>query len=141
MEGMYYKIPINFSAIIDGEDIDKVSIGESIDQHLFIIVTTPYGTCKFDNTYGTEIFQVDFDLLRNDNSIKEFISKTIAESVTKFEKRLFLEDIEIVVKNTDIGVHKKRVKKKVIISIKGIVIETDRPFFFHKSFFIGPLSY
>ncbi|SMO72652.1 Gene 25-like lysozyme [Chryseobacterium rhizoplanae] len=142
MRGTYYKIPIDFASIIDERNAEKVSIEQSINQHLFIIVTTPLGRCKFDDSFGTEIFEVDFDLPRSDNSIKEFITKAVTESIIKREQRLLLEDIEVAVKNADIGnAERKRAKKKVMVSVKGLVKETDRPFFFQKSFFIGPLSY
>jgi phage baseplate assembly protein W len=127
---------------MDERGAEKVSIDQSISQYLFIIITTPLGRCKFDDTFGTEIFEVDFDLPKSDNSIKEFIIRTVTESIIEHEHRLLLEDIEVAVKNADIGkTQKKRVKKKVMVSVKGLVKETDRPFFFQKSFFIGPLSY
>ncbi|MFS4432213.1 GPW/gp25 family protein [Chryseobacterium sp. S90] len=142
MKGIYYKIPIDFAKIMDERDTEKVSIEQSISQHIFIIVTTPLGRCKFDDSFGAEIFEVDFDLPKSDNSVKEFIARTVTESIVKHEQRLLLEDIEVAVKNTDIGkADRKRVKKKVMVSVKGLVKETDRPFFFQKSFFIGPLSY
>ncbi|MBP1164640.1 phage baseplate assembly protein W [Chryseobacterium sp. PvR013] len=142
MKGIYYKTPIDFASIMDERGAEKVSIDQSISQYLFIIITTPLGRCKFDDTFGTEIFEVDFDLPKSDNSIKEFIIRTVAESIIEHEHRLLLEDIEVAVKNADIGkTQKKRVKKKVMVSVKGLVKETDRPFFFQKSFFIGPLSY
>lgn len=142
MNENYYKIPVDFARIMDGGDAEKVSVEQSISQHLLIIVTTPLGRCKFDDTFGSEIFKVDFDLTKSGNSIKEFIARTIIESIAKHEKRLLLEDIEVAVKNSDLGkTGSKIVKKKVVISVKGLIKETDGPFFFQKSFFIGPLSY
>ena len=142
MKGVYYKTPIDFTGIMDERNTEKVSIDQSISQHLFMLTTTPLGRCKFDDTFGTAIFEIDFDLPRSDHSIKEFISKTITESVIRHERRLLLQDVEVSVRNTDVGnIGTKRVKKKVDISIKGVVIETDRPFFYQSSFFIGPLSH
>lgn len=142
MKGIYYKTPIDFASIMDERETEKVSVEQSINQHLFMIVTTPLGRCKFDEGFGTEIFEVDFDLPRSDNSVKEFIARTAKESIIKHEKRLLLEDIEVSVKNADIKrTNRQRVKKKVIVSVTGLIKETDRPFFFHQSFFIGPLSY
>ncbi|WP_426478066.1 GPW/gp25 family protein [Chryseobacterium sp. CBSDS_008] len=142
MRGIYYKTPMDFGRIMDQRDGEKVSVDQSIAEHLFMIVTTPLGRCKFDDHFGTEIFEVDFDLPKSDNSIKEFISRTVKKSIIRHEKRLLLEDIEVAVSNTDIGKsERKRVKKKVTVAVKGLIKETDRPFFFQKSFFIGPLSY
>ncbi|UCA61768.1 GPW/gp25 family protein [Chryseobacterium rhizoplanae] len=142
MKGVYYKSPIDFTAIMDDRNAEKVSIDQSISQHLFMLTTTPLGRCKFDDTFGTAIFEIDFDIPRSDYSIKEFISKTIRESVIRHERRILVQDIEVSIKNTDVrNIGTKRVKKKVDISIKGLVLETDRPFFYQNSFFIGPLSH
>lgn len=142
MKGIYYKIPINFEDIINKKDGDKISIDNSISQQIFLISTTALGECKFDETFGTEIWEMDFDLLKTDNSLKEFIINSMKKAITMHEKRLLLEDVEVVVRDHNLGaLGKKRMKKRVVMSIKGQVLETNRPFLFQNSFFVGPLSY
>lgn len=142
MKGVYYKIPIDFETIITKKDAEKISIDNSIAQQIFLISTTALGECKFDETFGTEIWEMDFDLLKTDNSLKEFIAASMKKSITAQEKRLLLEDVEVTVKDQNLGtIGKSRMKKRVIISVKGQVLETNRPFLFQNSFFVGPLSY
>lgn len=142
MRGVYYKIPMDFEAVINKKDAEKISIDNSISQQIFLISTTALGECKFDETFGTEIWEMDFDLLKTDNSLKEFIVNSMKKSIVMHEKRLLLEDVEVSVKDHNLGTFgKRRMKKRVVISVKGQVLETNRPFLFQNSFFVGPLSY
>lgn len=142
MKGAYYKIPFDFDNLIEKKDTDKISLDDSISQHIFLLATTALGECKFDDTYGTEIWEMDFDLMKSDNSLKEFIANALKKSIGMHEKRLVLEDVEISVQDHNLGsLGKKRMKKKVSISIKGVILETNRSFAFNNSFFVGPLSY
>ncbi len=133
---------MDFEAVINKKDAEKISIDNSISQQIFLISTTALGECKFDETFGTEIWEMDFDLLKTDNSLKEFIVNSMKKSIVMHEKRLLLEDVEVSVKDHNLGTFgKRRMKKRVVISVKGQVLETNRPFLFQNSFFVGPLSY
>lgn len=142
MKGIYYKIPIDFESIVNKKDAEKISIDNSISQQIFLISTTALGECKFDESFGTEIWEMDFDILKTDNSLKEFIISSMKKSIAMHEKRLLLEDVEVSVKDHNLGtIGKRRMKKRVVIAVKGQVLETNRPFLFQNSFFVGPLSY
>ncbi|MCY0977824.1 GPW/gp25 family protein [Chryseobacterium wangxinyae] len=142
MKGIYYKTPMNFEAIVSKKDAEKISIDHSISQQIFLISTTAMGECKFDETFGTEIWEMDFDLLKSDNTLKEFIAGSMKKSISMHEKRLLLEDVEVIVVDYNFGsMGKRKMKKRVVISVRGQVLETNRPFFFQNSFFVGPLSY
>ncbi len=133
---------MDFEAVINKKDAEKISIDNSISQQIFLISTTALGECKFDETFGTEIWEMDFDLLKTDNSLKEFIVNAMKKAIVMHEKRLLLEDVEVSVKDHNLGtIGKRRMKKRVVISVKGQVLETNRPFLFQNSFFVGPLSY
>ncbi|MCY0970736.1 GPW/gp25 family protein [Chryseobacterium wangxinyae] len=142
MKGIYYKTPMNFETIVSKKDAEKISIDHSISQQIFLISTTAMGECKFDETFGTEIWEMDFDLLKSDNTLKEFIAGSMKKSISMHEKRLLLEDVEVIVVDYNFGsMGKRKMKKRVVISVRGQVLETNRPFFFQNSFFVGPLSY
>lgn len=133
---------MDFEAVVNKKEAHKISIDNSISQQIFLISTTALGECKFDETFGTEIWEMDFDLLKTDNSLKEFIVNSMKKSIVMHEKRLLLEDVEVSVKDHNLGtIGKRRMKKRVVISVKGQVLETNRPFLFQNSFFVGPLSY
>jgi phage baseplate assembly protein W len=138
----YYKIPFDFESLTEKNDADKISLDTSISQHLFLLATTALGECKFDETYGTEIWEMDFDLMKTDNKLKELIAGTLKKSISMHEKRLIVEDVEVFVNDHNLGtLGKKRMKKKVSIAVKGLILETNRAFTFNNSFFVGPLSY
>ncbi|SDQ16981.1 Gene 25-like lysozyme [Chryseobacterium soldanellicola] len=142
MKGIYYKIPVDFGAITERKDTEKISIDNSIAQQIFLIATTSLGECKFDESFGSEIWEMDFDLLKSDNILKEFIGNSLKKAVVIHEKRLELKDVDVLINDHNIGTSgKKRMKKQVHISVKGLVLETNRPFLFQSSFFVGPLSY
>ncbi|WP_332453550.1 GPW/gp25 family protein [Chryseobacterium aquaticum] len=142
MQGVYYKIPFDFESLTEKKDAEKILLETSIHQHIFLLATTSFGECKFDETYGSEIWEMDFDIMKNDNSLKEFIADTLKKSVTTYERRIRLEDVEVIINDHNLGtLGKRRMKKKVSIVIKGTVLETNRPFMFSNSFFVGPLSY
>lgn len=142
MQGVYYKIPFDFESLTEKKDAEKISLETSIHQHIFLLATTSFGECKFDETYGSEIWEMDFDIMKSDNSLKEFIADTLKKSVTIYERRIRLEDVEVIINDHNLGtLGKRRMKKKVSIVIKGTVLETNRPFIFSNAFFVGPLSY
>jgi len=142
MKGIYYKIPIDFEGIIQKKEPEKISIDPSVSQQIFLLATTALGECKFDETFGTEIWELDFDLLKSDNQLKEYMANALKNGVAMHEKRLVLEDVDVFVSDYNLGTSgRKRIKRKVMISIKGLVLETNRPFLFQNAFFVGPLSY
>ena len=141
MQGVYYKVPFDFESLTEKKDADKIALDNSISQNIFLIATTSFGECKFDETYGSEIWEMDFDLLKSDNSLKEFITDTLKKSISMHERRMKLEDVEVIINDHNLGtLGKKRMKKRVYISIKGLILETNRPFMFNNFFFVGPLS-
>ena len=48
MKGTYYNLPIDFKALIEKRDLAKTTLETSIDQQLFLLATTAWGECKFD---------------------------------------------------------------------------------------------
>lgn len=139
MKGIYYKLPIDFEGFMKKQDLIKIALEDSISQSIFTIMTTSFGECKFDETYGCELWDSDFDLLKSDNELKAFVIQSLINSISRHEKRITIQDIEVLITEQNLG--KKRIKKKVLVSIKAIIIETNHPYTFKNSFFVSPLSY
>ena len=142
MKGIYYKLPIDFEGLMKKQDLAKIALEDSISQSIFTLMTTVFGECKFDETYGCELWDTDFDLLKSDDELKVFVAKSLKNSIIQHEKRIFLQDIEIKISEQNLGeINKKRIKKKVLVSVRAIVLETNRPIVYDFSFFVSPLSY
>ena len=57
MKGTYYKTPIDFKALIEKHDLAKTTLESSIDQQLFLLTTTAWGECKFNEGFGTGFWE------------------------------------------------------------------------------------
>ena len=142
MKGLYYKLPLDFQGLMKRKDIDKISIEDSIRQHIFLISTTSVGECKFDESFGSEIWEMDFDLLKSNNNLREMMMNSLKRDISKNEKRVVLEDISVEILDYNLGtMGKTRMKKRVQLTLKMLIKETNRPLFFQNSFFVGPISY
>lgn len=142
MKGAFYKLPIDFNAIIQKKELEKTSIEHSIAQQVILLATTTFGECKFDETFGSKIWEIDFDLLMNENTLKEIISKTMKQSLILHEERIKVRELKVELSETKYFVNDvSRSKKKVDIIIEATIKSTNRDFDFRGYFFVGPLSY
>ena len=75
MKGTYYKTPIDFKALIEKRDLAKTTLESSVDQQLFLLATTAWGECKFDEGFGTGFWEAGFDMLKSDATLKLLVKK------------------------------------------------------------------
>ena len=142
MKGTYYKPPIDFKALIEKRDLAKTTLETSIDQQLLLLATTAWGECKFDEGFGIGFWEVDFDMLKSDANLKLLVKESLKESIQRYEKRLFVQEVEVEVTNQNLStLEKTRTKKKVMIYVKGFIKETNNPYEYRTHLFIAPLSY
>ncbi|WJS92814.1 GPW/gp25 family protein [Flavobacterium johnsoniae] len=142
MKGAFYKLPIDFNAILQKKELEKTSIEHSIAQQVILLATTTFGECKFDETFGSKIWEIDFDLLMNENTLKETISKTMKQSLLLHENRIKVNELKVELSETMYLVDNiSRSKKRVDIIIDATIKSTNRGFNFRGYFFVGPLSY
>lgn len=142
MKGAFYKLPIDFNAVMKKRDLEKTSIEHSIAQQIIILATTTFGECKFDETFGSNIWEIDFDLLMNENTVKEIISKTMKQSLLLHEKRIKVNELKVELSEIVSSVEEvSRAKKRVDIIVEATIKSTNRNFDFRGYFFVGPLSY
>jgi len=144
MNHPYYQIPIKFSALTTrNEDLANCGLPQSIAQNIYIIITSKFKEHRFDESYGCELWNMDFELITNENLWIEKIRKSIHISVSKYEKRL--DGIEVTVKilqeeQVSRYNNTKAVKKKLEIRIEGKVTETGEPYFSEMNIYLSPLS-
>ena len=83
MKGTYYKPPIDFKALIEKHDLAKTTLETSIDQQLFLLATTAWGECKFDEGFGTGFWEADFDMLKSDANLKLLVKESLKEAIQR----------------------------------------------------------
>lgn len=65
MISQYYKIPLNLNRVVSRKEIDKCSLAESVANMIHLIGVTYFGECKFDESFGCEIWEHDFENISN----------------------------------------------------------------------------
>ncbi|CVK17090.1 MAG: GPW/gp25 family protein [Apibacter sp.] len=142
MYGIYYNTPINFKQLIEKKDVEKTNLDQSIAKYINILVTSSFGECKFNDMLGCNIWEMDFDLLSDTNSLRDKFKNDIKETIMMNESRLNLLEVEVSIGVSQIPSYRNsiRFKKKVMMKINGLIKKTNRPFNFYGYFFIGPLS-
>ncbi len=141
MRDLYYKFPLKFEKLTKGQDIPKTTIEESLAQYMGLIISTTFGEYKYDEEFGTEIWETDFNMLTNPNQLKDLIKESVFEKIKQYEKRLFPTDVKLtIVEDTISHVEKIRVKKRLDISVYGIIKQTNEPYYFISSYYLAPFS-
>ena len=142
MKDLYYKIPFDFKGLTKGQDIRKVTIEESLAQYISLIITTIFGEYKYDDNFGTIIWETDFNLLANANQLKDIIKDSVFSKVKEYEKRLTVTDVTLSVSEDTVSYTKNiRVKKRLDIVVYGIIKKTNQPYYYKSSYFLAPFSF
>ncbi len=142
MKRSYYQVPFNFSNFFEKKELTKLSLQESISQFISVIITTYFQEYTFDENFGSEIWETDFDLLTNPNVLKERIRNSLQEKIDVYENRLSNVKVQLYLgEDLSQKVEKVRLKKYLTIKVIGKVIKTDEQYTFSGNYFLAPLSY
>jgi len=138
----YYQAPLDFKRFFEQKELRKLTLQESISQFISIIITTYFEEYTYDDDFGSEIWETDFDLLVNTNVLKEQIKRSLKNQIDTYEKRLTNVSLVINLREDVSGKSNKiRLKKFLNISIVGTIVKTDEPYRFTGDYYMAPLSY
>jgi phage baseplate assembly protein W len=144
MKNDYYRIPLDFKKLKQkNSDWEYCSFKESIAQNIYLLVTSHFGEHRFDSTYGSKIWESDFQHIGNVNSWTEKVRKSLEDAILTHEKRLkrpiiSLELIEKDIVSPSTGI--RSIKKCLIIKVTATNSITGESFIFEMQLFISPLS-
>jgi len=143
MTNNFFKIPLQTGDLIRNIDVEKCNINNSIAHYIHLITTTYLGECSFDENFGCSFWNLDFDNLKSANIIKNQIKESLTDALLKLEKRVSNMVVDVKIKQEEIdnnsnGIH---VKKRIDITVKGKIKQTNERFDYFEHFYIGPLSY
>lgn len=142
MRDLYYKLPFDYKKLTSGNDVTKVTIEESLAQFITVIVSTIFGEYKYDEEFGTIIWDTDFNLLANPNKLKDMIKESVHEKVNQYEKRLQVTEVTLGVSENTLSYETKiRVKKRLDIVVYGIIKNTNQPYYFKSAYYLAPFSF
>lgn len=143
MAKSFYKLPLKPANFFTKKEHDTCNIKQSIVHFIHLINTTHFGECSFDETFGSSIWELDFDNLKSSNKLKSLIKQSLEESIRTHEKRLVNVVVEAKIKQEEILDNEalNRIKKRVDLVIRAKVKKTNEVFKYVEYFYIGPLSY
>ncbi|WP_343671917.1 GPW/gp25 family protein [Chitinophaga sp.] len=142
MKQQYYKLPMDFSRILQKQDLPDVNLEESVAQHIQLLITTVLGENKDDPQYGCQLWDSDFDIRASNNEVKEQVELSIRASINRYEKRLTQTRVVAQISQEEVmGMTSKKVKKKIRVTVTGVLARNKTDFHYSSFFYVSPLSY
>ncbi len=143
MNIIYYKIPLQLSALLEGNELSNCDLKDSITNTLELIIMTRFGEHRYDPSFGCEIWDLDFELIVSENKWEETLRQSLLRSITSHEHRL--SNIQLKVEINEIEKFHllkqyAEIKKRVDIQLSGTIHKTGELFTFNNSLFLSPLS-
>lgn len=143
MQMEFYSLPLTVEKIMRRQEHPRCSMQQSVIQHLHLLLTTAFGEFPGDESFGCGIWDHDFDNVTSAHKLREYIRQSLLQSVLQKEKRLANPKVEILLRQEEItdSPVSRHVKKKIDVTISGVLQLTNEKLAFRDSFFVGPLSY
>lgn len=98
-EKNYYKISTSFLDLIQQKDAQKVNLEQSVKQHIKLIVTTRLKSLRYDESYGSNIWERDFEsnIYLSKSKARNEIQEYLQLSIGKYEQRIQNESIKVTI--------------------------------------------
>jgi phage baseplate assembly protein W len=138
----YYDLPINCNLLMQrNSDLTVCDINKSVAQNIYLIISSKFRENRFDDSYGCELWDLDFELVHNQSLWVERIRKSVLNSIEKHERRIYDIAVEVVVMQEEFRMRKcMGIKKRLTIIVNSKIKETGDPFNFSTNIYLGPLS-
>lgn len=143
LDQRHLRLPVQFGSFLSGADMPKCrQAGESIAQHIQMLLTTRPGENRFDDAYGCAIWDLDFELIVSEGTWKEKFRLAIIDSITHYEPRIDQVYAEVNLDAIErFGLRgQPEIKRKAAVFIRGRIVETGEPFTFKTELLLSPLS-
>lgn len=142
MAGQLYNKPFRLKNILADKELEVTGSGRSISQHIELIIFTRYGEHRYNSNFGCEIWDLDFELVVSERIWEEKFRQSLLRSVTTYEARLYQVTVDVSMSEVEqffFGRNVSEIKKKVEISVNGIIQATGERYAFNTSLFLSPL--
>ncbi len=146
MPGDYFNLPFRLDLITrrpnnkpSPAEVREMTctLEESIQHHVYLIITTRFGEARYDPEFGSAIWEDDFSGGNDSNDTRwtDEIQNSIRDGVKLYEKRLERVNVEAEI-NRDGGTD---AHKRLIIIVTGEISRSNhRPFRFERQIMIAP---
>ncbi|WP_211660267.1 GPW/gp25 family protein [Pedobacter nototheniae] len=140
---MYFKFPIYLGELLEGRELTMCSLGESIAQHIQLLITTRFGENRYDYEYGNKIWELEFENNITTAEWEEKFRLHVINSIHQYEQRIENPIAQIFTEMVEKEWPMKKfteVRKKVTILIKANLTESKEAFSFKTELFLSPMS-
>jgi phage baseplate assembly protein W len=137
----YYKMAFQPDRLMKKKEHPKCSLSDSVAGMIHLIVVTGFDECKFDESFGCEIWEHDFENVVNSQLYREQLRDSIQQSIEKHEPRINNIKVTIQIEQIDYRLSSRRVKSRIKIKVDATLVMTNESFSYTDQIFIGPLSY
>lgn len=143
MQLEYFTLPMSLDKLMRKEELPKCSLKQSVMQHLHLLLTTGFGEFPGDESFGCGIWDHEFDNVSSAHKVKEIIRQSLLQSIQQKEKRLGNIRVELIIVQEELSDARgtKNIKKRIDITVTGVLELTNERLQFRDTFFVGPLSY
>lgn len=143
MQLEYFSLPFALDRVMNQKEHPRITLQQSVIQHLHLLMTTSFGEFAGDEEFGCGIWDHDFDNVTSAHKLKEIIRQSLLKSIQEKEKRLSNIKVDLFIVQEELpemgAIY--NVRKKMSITVTGILILTNEKLHFKDSFYVAPLSY
>ena len=139
----YYKVPLELSNVLKGQELPTCDMRQSIDNNLKLLIMTRYKEHCGNPEFGFEIWDCDFELIVSKGLWEEKLQQSLFKSVILYETRLSNVEIVVTIRKVEKNQLFKEiseVKNKVEIRLNGIIGKTGEKYNYYTNLYLSPLS-
>ncbi len=143
----YYALPLRFDLLVQGAAAHQPanarqiygSLDESIHEHVYLLITTPFRAVRFDAGYGCEVWDGDFSAGNESNDTRwtDQIQNSVLKAIRTYESRL--ERIEVLAELDREGADDAH--KRLVVTVTAEIKKSNhRAFRFQRIILIAPFA-
>ena len=139
MAATYYQLPLDLEGILDGRQLPRCSMEDSIAQHIYLLLTTYFGESRYEPAFGCQVWEQDFEAMTT-MRWKDRVQQSVEQSLRVYEPRLVQARAQVAIMDFELRGVSQRIRRRLEITITATLYRTREPFAFQASLFVAPLS-
>ena len=144
MEYRNYKMPFNpLAAMMSNGSVETCDIAESIAQNIMLLIITKKGENRFDEQYGNDVWDVEFDNGVSGAVWENIFVKSLERQIRDYEPRLVRPQIDAQITYVEHNYETRKfseIKKKMKVVVNAELEASGENFSFSTELFLSPMS-
>jgi predicted component of type VI protein secretion system len=138
----YLSVPLEPTRLFSGRSFERAELKESIANNIHLVLVTDYGEFSFDENYGCDIWERDFDTLPNTGIWTKAMAERLQATLETYETRLkdFVVKAEVDQIETTSEGGNRQMRRQLTVTIEAMMRSTDERFFFRDRIMISPFA-